>query len=201
MARVKAPSPGAGPEYAWFDDSPRPVWGGVGPTAGGPFAPVPDGDQRSGVVALTYRTANVARLAGAATLPTFLAAWGAVSIAAAGETTAATWALGLASMFPVSALLLGYARSRPPPRTGTAYAVGLVAGVVVLSVAYVALVAVDAAAMAAVAGLDPVELTVAAVGSALLGGALALVDARYVERPETATRLEARYLDEPVADD
>lgn len=145
-----------------------------------------------------YRTANVARLAGAVSLLAVLAVWGTLSLLTAGETTVTTWAVGLAAMFPVSALLLGVAGSRPPPRTETEYALGLVVGVVTLSVAYVGAVAADAATVRAVAGVGPLELVVAAVGFALLGGTLALVDARYVERPLTAALLEERHLDDPV---
>ena len=161
---------------------------------------------RRGVV-LTYRTSSVARLAGAASLPVFLAVWGGFSLLVVGETTVTTWALGLATMFPVSALLLGASRNRAPPRSGAEYAVGLVvivvtgAGRVTVSVAFVGVGVADSSLVGAVAGVGPVELVAAAVGSAALGGVLALVDVRYVERPETAAVLEARYLDDPVASD
>lgn len=150
---------------------------------------------------MTYRTSNVARLAGAASLFVVLAAWGLLSILAAGETTVSTWAVGLASMVPVSALLLGVAENRSPPRTGMEYALGLLASVVTVTVAYIGFAAVDYATLRAVVTLDPLQLLAAAAGFALLGGLLALVDLRYVERPLTAALLEERYLDEPVRGD
>lgn len=150
---------------------------------------------------MTYRTSNVARLAGAVSLPVFLAAWGLFSVLLTGETTVSTWALGLASMFPVSALLVAATGNRSLPRTGLQYAVGLVASVAVVSVAYLVLVVAEYAAIGTIASLDTLELVAVALVFALLGGALALVDVRYVDRPVTAARLENRYLDHPVRDD
>ena len=148
-----------------------------------------------------YQTSNVARLAGAVSLPVFLAGWGFLYLLASGETTVNTWALGLASMFPISALLISIARNRSPPRTGIEYAIGLVGSVVILSVTYVGLVVADYSLMRAIARFNSIELFAAAVIFALLGGILAFVDAKYVERPITAAMLEERYLDEPIERD
>jgi hypothetical protein len=151
-----------------------------------------------------YRTSNVARLAGAVSLPVFLAGWGLAFSLVAGETTVSTWALGLASMFPVSALLVVAAGSRSSsrPRTGFQYAVGLVASVVAFSTAFLGAVAVaDYAAVGALAGLGALELAGVGTAFALFLVILVLVDARYVERPVTAAMLEDRYLDDPVRDD
>ncbi|WP_255151113.1 hypothetical protein [Halorarius halobius] len=146
---------------------------------------------------MTYRTSNVARLAGAASLLAALAGWGYLSHLTAGETTVTTWAVALAALFPVSALLLGAAGSRSPPRTGTAYAVGVAAGVTILSVGYLGAVTADYATVRTLAAVESLELGVAAVGFTLVGGTLALVDHRYVERPVTAALLEERHLDDP----
>ncbi|QLH77343.1 hypothetical protein HZS55_08580 [Halosimplex rubrum] len=148
-----------------------------------------------------YETNAAARLAGAAALLVALAVWGLVSVLAGGETTASTWALGLAVMFPVGALALGYASERPASALGGEYALGLVVAVATLSVTYLAALAVGFPAVAPILGATALELVVAAVGFALLAAALAVADARYVERPATAARLEARYLDDPVGDD
>lgn len=153
------------------------------------------------MVAVTYRTSTVARLAGAASLPAILAVWGVGYLLLAGETTVTTWALGLAVLFPASALLLGVAGNWPPSRPGVEYALGLLGAVVTLSVAYIALAATGSVGLAPLVGLGPGELLVVGAVSALLGGALAVVDVRYVERPATAARLEERYLDEPVRGD
>ena len=152
-------------------------------------------------VALMYRTANVARLAGALFLPVFLATGGLLSLLAVGETTTSTWAFGLAVMFPVSAGLLGLARTRSPLQSGSEHALGLVAGVVTLSTAYLGAAATAPPVMRAVAGVGALELLVTALVFSTVGGTVALVDARYVERPETAARLEAQYLDDPVRTD
>jgi len=148
-----------------------------------------------------YETNAAARLAGAVALLTSLAVWGLASVLAAGETTASTWALGLAVMFPVGALALGYASERPSSAIGSEYALGVVVAVAAASVAYLAALAVDFPPVDAVVAATALELLVAAVGFALLTAALAAVDARYVERPDTAARLEARYLDDPIGDD
>lgn len=148
-----------------------------------------------------YRTSNVARLAGAVSLLALLAVWGLVCLLALGETTATTWALGLAFALPASALSLAGAQSRAVPRAGTAYAVGLVAGVVVLSVSYVGVALAEYAAIRALAGVGPLGLVAGAAGFGLLGGALTLVDVLYVERPVTAALLEERYLDRPTGGD
>ncbi|QLH81880.1 hypothetical protein [Halosimplex pelagicum] len=148
-----------------------------------------------------YETNAAARLAGAAALLVALAVWGLASVLAGGETTASTWALGLAVMFPVGALALGYASERPASALGAEYALGLVVAVATLSVAYLAALAVGFPPAAARPDVTALELGVAAVGSALLAVTLAVVDARYVERPATAARLEARYLDDPLGDD
>lgn len=152
---------------------------------------------------MTYRTANVARLAGAVSLPVFLAGWGLLCWVVAGETTATTWALGLAFMFPVSALFVAVAgnRSRSRLRTGLQYAAGLLTSVVVFSIAYLGVTAVDSAAVDTLASPGSLELVAVGVVFALLVGLLAVVDARYVERPVTAAVLEDRYLDDPVGDD
>jgi len=148
-----------------------------------------------------YRTSNVARLAGAVSLLAFLAGWGLLFLLASGETTVTTWALGFAFMFPISGLLASLAQHRSPPRTGTEYAMGLVASVVTLSVSYIGVVILDYPVVRAVAGFDSLELVSAAVVFALLVGVLAFVDVRYVERPDTAARLEERYLDRPLRSD
>ena len=148
-----------------------------------------------------YQTSTVARLAGAVSLPVFLACWGFLYLLASGETTVNTWAIGLASMFPISAILITLACNRSPPRTGIEYAIGLVGGVVILSVTYVGLVVADYSLMRAVARFNSLELLAAAIIFALLGGILAFVDARYIERPITAAMLEERYLDEPIVKD
>jgi hypothetical protein len=145
-----------------------------------------------------YRTPNVARLAGALSLPVFLVLGGLLSLVVVGETTATTWELGLASMVPLSALFLVATQYRSPPRAGTQYAVGLVGCVVAVSVAYVTGALVDYATVRSLAGFAPIELLAAGSAFALLGGALALVDVFYVERPDTATVLEERYLDDPL---
>ncbi|WP_415380746.1 hypothetical protein [Halosimplex sp. TS25] len=148
-----------------------------------------------------YETTAVARLAGAVALLVSLAVWGLLSVLAVGETTASTWALGLVVMFPVSALALGYARDRTPPRVGSEHALGLAVAVAAVTVTYLGALAVDFSPVDALVEATPLELVVAAVGFALLTAALAVVDARYVERPATAARLEARYIDDPIADD
>jgi len=150
-----------------------------------------------------YRTPNVARLAGAVSLPVFLAGWGLLFSLVGGETTVTTWALGLATMFPLSALFVGVTsdRSRSRPRTGLQYAVGLVASVVAFSLAYLAVAVVDYTAVGVLAGLGWPELVATGVAFTLVVGVLAFVDARYVERPVTAALLEERYLDDPVRDD
>lgn len=146
-----------------------------------------------------YQTATVARLAGAISLVVILATWGLLALAVAGETTATTWALALASMFPISALVLGVVEARFP-RTAE-YAVGLVVGVVALSTAYLGVVAADDSLIEPVAAFGPVELLAAALGCGVLVGLLALVDQRYVEHPPSAALLEERHLDEPISDD
>jgi hypothetical protein len=148
-----------------------------------------------------YETTAVARLTGAVSLLVALAVWGLGSVLAAGGTTASTWALGLAVMFPVSALALGYAGGRTPPRTGSEYALGLVVAVAAASVTYLAALAAGLPLVAPLVGASPFELLVAGTGFGLLATTLAVVDARYVRRPPTAARLEARYLDDPVGDD
>jgi hypothetical protein len=148
-----------------------------------------------------YETTAVARLTGAVSLLVALAVWGLGSVLAAGGTTASTWALGLAVMFPVSALALGYAGGRTPPRAGSEYALGLVVAVAAASVAYLAALAAGLPLAATLVGTNPLALLAAAVGFGLLAAALAVVDARYVRRPPTAARLEAWYLDDPVGDD
>jgi hypothetical protein len=131
-------------------------------------------------------------------LPVFLAGWGLLVLLVAGETTATTWALGLASMFPVSALLVAATGARTLPRTGRQHAVGLVASVAVVSTAYLGVAFADRSVIGVLRGLGPVELVAVGVTFALIAGAVALVDARYVERPITAPVLEERYLDESV---
>ena len=145
-----------------------------------------------------YRTANVARLAGAVSLPVFLAGWGLCFLFVAGETTVTTWALGLASMFPVSALFLAATGDRHRPRTGRQYALGLVVSVVGISVAYLGVAIADQAAISVFRGLSVVEVIAIGIVFALFAGVLALVDLRYVERPVTAAMLEERYLDRSV---
>lgn len=147
-----------------------------------------------------YRTSNVARLAGAAALLALLALWGLGARLLAGETTLSTWAIGFAVTVPLSALLVGVGDRGPPPRDGREYAVGMVAAVLPLSVAYVVAATADRPLTSALAHFDAPELVAAAVLFALLGGALALADLLYVERPETAAVLEARHLDEPLGD-
>ena len=147
---------------------------------------------------MTYRTSNVARLAGAVALPILLAGWGLFSVFVGGETTATTWALGLAAMFPVSGLLVAATGERPVPRSGLQYAVGLVVSVVALSVAYLGVAITDSAAIRTLAGLEPPTLVTVGVLCSLFGAALTFVDVRYVERPLTATLLEERYLDDPL---
>ena len=150
---------------------------------------------------MTYRTSNVARVAGAMSLLVFLAGWGLLSLFVAGETTATTWALGLACMVPVSGLFVAATDNRPLPRPGLQYAVGLVASVLILSVAYLSAVVFDYATIGALTGLNSLTLAALGVGAALLGGGLTLVDRRYVERPVTAALLEERYLDDPIDGD
>jgi len=147
-----------------------------------------------------YQTATVARLAGAMSLFVILATWGLGYLLVSGETTSATWALGLASMFPASAIVLSVVDTRFP-RSGKEYAIGLVVGVVGLSVTYIGVASVDYALVSAIATFDPLELVVAALSFGLVVGALALVDRHYVEHPPSAALLEERYLDEPVSDD
>ena len=131
-------------------------------------------------------------------LPAFLAGWGLLFLFVAGETTVTTWALGLGSMFPVSALLVAAAGDRTLPRTGRQHAVGLAASVVVVSVAYLGVAIADRAVIGVLRGLGPVELIAVGIAFALFAGGVALVDVRYVERPITAPVLEERYLDESV---
>jgi hypothetical protein len=130
-------------------------------------------------------------------LPAFLAAWGLLSLSVVGEVTASTWALGLAAMFPVSALLVAATGERVRHRTRRQYALGLVGGVVVLSVAYLGVAAVDDAPLRGLVGLNTLEVSIVGAAFALFGTALALVDSRYVEHPLTAALLEDRYLDDP----
>lgn len=143
-----------------------------------------------------YRTSNVARLAGAVSLPIFLAVWGLFSLFLVGESTVTTWALGLASMLPISGLLAAATDGRPLPRTGFQYAVGLVASVVIFSVAYLGIVIVDHAVIGILHDLGWFELIAIGVTFGLFAGVFTLVDLRYVERPVTAAMLEERYLDE-----
>ncbi|MFB6139679.1 MAG: hypothetical protein ABEJ26_04510 [Halosimplex sp.] len=150
---------------------------------------------------MTYETTAVARVAGALSLFASLAVWGLLSLLATGEVTVTTWALALAVMFPLSALAFGYADDRTPLGRGSEYALGLLVCVIAVSVLYLAAVAVDLTVVGALTGAGPVGLAAAAVGVALSAAALAAIDVRYVERPETAARLEARYLDDPVGDD
>ena len=145
-----------------------------------------------------YRTRTVARLAGALSLPVFLAVGGLLSLALLGETTATTWELALASMIPGSALVLVATQYRSPPRAGTQYAVGFVGSALTVSVAYVGGAFVDYAAVRRLAGFAPLELVAVGSAFALLGGALALVDIFYLERPDTAALLEERHLDDPL---
>ena len=147
---------------------------------------------------MTYRTANVARLAGAISLPVILAGWGLVFLFLDGETTVTTWALGLASMFPVSGLLVAVTGERSVPRSGLQYAVGLVVSVVVLSVAYLGVALANSAVIRSFAGVGLPALITVGVLCSLVGVVLAFVDLRYVERPLTAALLEERYLDDPV---
>ena len=150
---------------------------------------------------LTYTTSNVARLAGAVGLLVVLAAWGIVTLSVTGELTVSTWAVGLAGMFPVSALLLVMTAERAPPRSGTAYAAGLAASVVVLGVAYLAVALTGPSTLHLLTGLTQPQLVAGATSGALVGGCLALVDAHYVERPQTAALLETQYLDAPLESD
>ena len=150
---------------------------------------------------MSQETAAVARVAGAVALFASLALWGFCVSLVTGETTTTTWALGLVAAFPLSALALGYTGNRAPPRDGSEYALGLLVCVSTVSVLYLAALAVDLPLVAVLAGATPLGLAAAAAGFGLLAAGLAVVDARYVERPDTAARLEARYLDDPVGDD
>ncbi len=136
-------------------------------------------------------------MAGAVALLGVLAVWGLLSLLVGGETTATTWALGLGVMYPVSALSVAGTDTEP----GRQYAVGLAAGVVVLSVAYLGVGVVDYTLVESLAGFDPLELVAVSVVAALLGGGLGLVDVTCVERPVTAAALEERYVDDPVDGD
>jgi len=144
-----------------------------------------------------YRTTSVARLAGASVLLVILPAWGLLYRSVVGEPTVNTWALALTIMLPVSALLIGATLDRSPAPSGREYAIGFLFGVVVLSVAYVGAVATDYAVVSAALRLTPLDLVRIAAFAAGLGGALTIVDLRYLGRPLTAAALEERYLDKP----
>lgn len=149
---------------------------------------------------MTYETPTFARLAGALSLLVALSTWGLLSLLVVGETTVTTWALGLAALFPASAVVLGVVAPRFP-QAGKQYAVGVVVGVVTLSLTYIGVAAADQSLLGAVAALDSLELLAGALAAGVVVGTLAVVDRRYVEHPPSAALLEARHLDEPIGDD
>ncbi|WP_255197159.1 hypothetical protein [Halorarius litoreus] len=147
-----------------------------------------------------YRSPNLARLAGAVSLPAALALWGLGYLFIVGETTVTTWALGLTFAFSATVVLVVAVRERPEP-TGTEYVDGFMLAVVALAVTYLGLLAFDLSLVRAVASVGRQELLAVLVSFGLLGSVLATVDRRYVDRPESARALEASYLENPNAGD
>ena len=147
-----------------------------------------------------YRSPTVARLAGAAGLPVFLAGWGLFTLLVRGEVTVRTWAFALALTIPLSGVLLALSRSRPAWGLEPEHAVGLLGGAIVTATGYVGVGLVANDVLEVFAGVGPLTLVAVAVPFAACGGLLAFLDARYVDRPRSVAVLEFAYLEDPNDD-